>query len=669
MVALALLSLRLVSSTSSAQQNPSATASSTQPATQQNDKASVSGSVLRAGSGEPVRKATITLRSVAGGVNATGLGNGQLPQGAVPQFQQQGGRGAQGGRGGQQQGGPGGGGPGGTGGNGPQNQTTTGDDGSFQFLNVNPGQYQVAVDHDGFISQEYGQRTWNGRGTPITLTAGQRVTALTIQLVPTGTIAGKIIDEHGDPLPRVQVQALSYQYLNGVRTLVSGRQEMTNDQGDYRLYWLNPGDYFISATPNTGGFGPGPGGRGGPPPQLLAAAAASSGSEESYAATYYPGGTDPESAISVRVPAAQEIRGVDFVLRPVHTVKVKGKITVPEIAPNATTQTAAQQNAQAAQQNGRGGRGGGGGRGAAGGPGGGFQILFTRIGASAQGGGRGGGGRGGPPGGPGGPGGQAQVIMNQDGTFEIQNVVPGSYNLTAFQSAQNQLLSARTRVEVGYGNVDNINLILSPGVDITGKVTFDDSKPPQQFQMNRLRVQLAPTEDVPVGNVQAQVMDDGTFVLNNVAAMSYRLTVTGVSNGGYVSGGRYGNADAFSEQLQVETGKNLPLAVQLGFTPGSVTGSVEDYKGQPFQAATCVLVPASRGRIDLYKTASSDQTGKFTFANVPPGDYAVFAWEDVPSGAYLDQAFLKPFESQARSVTINKGASVAAQIKVIPAAP
>jgi len=676
--ALALFVFRIVSG---AWQNPSPTNSST-PVVQEAAKASIAGSVLRAGRGDPVRKATVTLRPVAGTVNSV-AGNGQLPQAALPQ--QGGAQQGQGGQRGGQQGGRGGG-PqagGGPGRGGGQNQVTTGDDGTFEFLNVTPGQYQIAIDHDGFISQEFGQRSWNGRGTPITLAAGQRMASLTIQLVPTGTIAGRIVDEHGDALPRVQVQALTYEYQNGVRTLVTGRQEMTNDQGDYRLYWLNPGDYFISATPNTGGFGPGPGGRGGPPTPAVAATAASN---ESYAATYYPGGTDPESAVSVRVPAAQEIRGVDFVLRPVHTVKVSGKITVPEIAQALTTQTAAQQNAQA-QQNGRGGPGGPGGRGApggaggprgGGGPNGQVQVVFTRVGASTAGAGRGGGGgggRGGPggpgggPGGPGGPGGQAFVFMNPDGTFEIQNVVPGSYNLTAFQPAQNQLLSGRLRVEVGYGNVENVNLTLSPGVDIAGKVTFEDSKPPQQFQMNRLRVQLTPTEDLPVGNAQAQVLDDGTFVLTNVAAMSYRLTINGISNGGYVIGGRYGNADAFGELVQVETGRSVPLAVQIGFSPGSVTGTVNDSRGQTFQAATCVLIPASRGRIDLYKTASSDQFGKFTFANVPPGEYKIAAWEDVPSGAYLDQAFLKPYEGQFQSITINKGVSVSALIKVIPSAP
>jgi len=293
-----------------AQQTPPAPAASsssttTGKATQDSSKAYISGAVLRAGDGTPVRKATVTLRPVAGTVNAAGTGNGALPPAALGQGQQQQ---QQGGRGGQQQQGGRGDGP--QGGNGPQNQVTTGEDGTFEFLNVNPGQYQVAVDREGYISQEYGQRTWNGRGTPITIASGQRLASLSIQLVPAGTIAGKIVDERGDAVPRAQVQALTYQYQNGVRTLVTSRQEMTNDLGEYRLYWLTSGDYYISASPNTGGFGPGgPGGpRGGPQQAAAATTTNNSGSEESYAATYYPGGTDPETAVSVRVPAAQELR-------------------------------------------------------------------------------------------------------------------------------------------------------------------------------------------------------------------------------------------------------------------------------------------------------------------------------------------------------------------------
>jgi len=256
--------------------------------------------------------------------------------------------------------------------------------------------------------------------------------------------------------------------------------------------------------------------------------------------------------------------------------------------------------------------------------------------------------------------------VNPDGTYQIQNVVPGSYNLTALQPAQNQVLSARTRVEVGYGNVENVNLTLNPGIDISGKIVVDDSKTPQQFQMNRVRIQLTPSEDLPVGNAQAQVQDDGTFVLNSVAAMNYRITVNGLSNG-YVIAGNYGNSDAFSDLLQVETDRSNSLVIKVGFSPGSISGTVEDSHGQPFQAATCVLVPSSRGRVDLYKTVSSDQTGKFNFANVPPGDYKLAAWEDVPTEAYLDPAFFKPYEGQAQSITITKGSPSSVQIKVIPA--
>ena len=100
-----------------------------------------------------------------------------------------------------------------------------------------------------------------------------------------GTIVGRILDENFEPVTGIQVQSLMYTYQNGTRTLVSERQVQTNDLGEYRLYWLTPGDHFVSAIPNSrrgglvqaiqgifqGGRGGGPGGRGGnvpPVPEL-----------------------------------------------------------------------------------------------------------------------------------------------------------------------------------------------------------------------------------------------------------------------------------------------------------------------------------------------------------------------------------------------------------------
>jgi hypothetical protein len=365
-------------------------------------------------------------------------------------------------------------------------------------------------------------------------------------------------------------------------------------------------------------------------------------------------------------------------------VTVSGKVTPVDTStiPQTAAQVQAQQRQQAAQaqQGNRGGRGGnnpngGGGRG--GFNAGGVNVILTRIGPSTTGGrggggggrGGGGGGRGGGPGGFGGPG-QPRAIVNPDGTFQIANVIPGSYNVTAIQQVSGQAFTARTKIEVGFANVTNINLAVSAGADIKGQIATEDGKSPTNFRIANVTVRLTPTEeDVPIGNVQAQVQADGTFSLTGVPAMSYKLNVTGVT-GGYVISGRYGNSDVVNDVMQVDPGQTgNSLSVLLGFQPGTVAGSVTDAKDQPFQAATSVLVPNSRNRTDLYKSATSDQNGKFNLTNVAPGDYKLFVWEAIPAGAYFDATYLRPFEDKGKPITIGKSAASAVQMTVIPASP
>jgi hypothetical protein len=259
--------------------------------------------------------------------------------------------------------------------------------------------------------------------------------------------------------------------------------------------------------------------------------------------------------------------------------------------------------------------------------------------------------------------------VGPDGTFQVANVIPGSYNLTAIQQASGKSFTARTKVEVGFSNISNINLTVIPGVDIKGQIVAEDGKTPTNFRLNNVQVRLTPTDEVPIGNAQAQVQADGSFTLTGVPAMSYKLNVGGVT-GGYAISGRYGNVEVLNNGMQVEPGQTgSTLSIQIGFQPGTVTGDVTDGKAQPFQAATCVLVPNARNRTDLYKTAASDQNGKFNLTNVAPGDYKLFAWESIPSGAYFDAAYLRPFEDKGKPITIGKGASQPAQLNVISASP
>ena len=80
----------------------------------------------------------------------------------------------------------------------------------------------------------------------------------------------------------------------------------------------------------------------------------------------------------------------------------------------------------------------------------------------------------------------------------------------------------------------------------------------------------------------------------------------------------------------------MKIEIVLGNAPGSLNGTVRDEKRQPIPNVRVVLVPARRNRIDPFKTTRTGESGEFRFESVPPGDYKLFAWEDIEDGAWLD---------------------------------
>ncbi|MEP6918401.1 MAG: carboxypeptidase-like regulatory domain-containing protein [Acidobacteriota bacterium] len=189
-------------------------------------------------------------------------------------------------------------------------ETTTDLDGRYEFTDLAAGQYRVSASKGSYVPLEYGQRKAFERGNPIDLTEGQVAQKVDITLPRGGVITGVLLDDVGDPAVGVRMTAMRQQYRDGKRALVSiGRAVETNDVGQYRLYGLASGSYFLGALPST------------------ANTAIPLFNSPSGAPTYYPGTVSEMEAQRVTVQPAQERTLPDFTLVPSRAVKVTGTAT------------------------------------------------------------------------------------------------------------------------------------------------------------------------------------------------------------------------------------------------------------------------------------------------------------------------------------------------------
>jgi hypothetical protein len=64
----------------------------------------------------------------------------------------------------------------------------------------------------------------------------------------------------------------------------------------------------------------------------------------------------------------------------------------------------------------------------------------------------------------------------------------------------------------------------------------------------------------------------------------------------------------------------------------------------------------------------TDQLGRFAMRNVTPGDYTLFAWEQIERGTYLDPDLLEQYEDRGQAVHVEESGRVSVQLDAIPAA-
>ena len=127
--------------------------------------------------------------------------------------------------------------------------TTTDGDGKYEFKELPAGRYNVFASKGSYVGLSYGQQRPFEPGKPLEILEAQTVEKVDFALPRGGVITGRIVDEFGEPLADAQVSAQRYQNIAGRRRLVpAGRPAQTNDIGEFRLFAIPPGQYYLSAT-------------------------------------------------------------------------------------------------------------------------------------------------------------------------------------------------------------------------------------------------------------------------------------------------------------------------------------------------------------------------------------------------------------------------------------
>jgi 5-hydroxyisourate hydrolase-like protein (transthyretin family) len=469
--------------------------------------------------------------------------------------------------------------------------------GRFAIEAVEPGEYSLSAEHQGFIVKPAG-----ASGAPLPLVkveSGQPVPEITIPLVPLGVITGRVMDQDGDPIRGAEVRLMQYGYVAGKRQLRNMNQVSANEKGEFRMYGLHPGTFYLQASGRSFqmSFGqPGDQIRGPRPPSA-------------NATTFYPSTTDAAHAVPVEVSAGALLSGIDIHLRREGAYAIRGKYPQDE-------------NRQVFGNY--------------------FVQLFSREGDRNS---------------PFGTRGTNEV-------FEIAGVPPGAYAIVGVRTGVDKRTYAYQPVDVVNEDVDVGLLTFLPGVDISGVIHIEGGtqRPPD------LRVGLQQTGPSMTGSSSAEVKPDGSFVLRDVGPNVYQLNL-GAVPGTYLKSIKLGDHVLEDRRIDLTQGGGQ-LAVILASDIAQVEGSVKKADGEPAVRVRVTLVPEGDqfGRQDLSRFAFSNEKGEYKIVNVPPGEYKIFAWEEVQAGAPQDPEFRKPFEKRGVALKIPPNGHASADLTVISVA-
>jgi protocatechuate 3,4-dioxygenase beta subunit len=523
----------------------------------------------------------------------------------------------------------------------------TGSDGRFVYRGLRRGSYSIFSSKPGYVEGAQGRTRPAGPTLPLQLADGERNGDAIIRMWKHASISGTVVDEAGERLVGVRVQAYRRTVISGRRRYVPAGSALTDDRGIYRVSALIPGDYIVGAvarqtvvplsmateiglvttagtTASTiGAQRTSPGsmlqvrdaglmlGGGAPVPPPV-----ENGRLATYPPTFHPNAPSGDSATVIPLRAGAEYLSADLQLKPVSAVTISGYVVGPEGAVTMTPLRLIAANT--------------------------IDISLDNDATS--------------------------TMTDRSGRFTFPAVPSGHYNLRLQRGAPrpgewmepSTLVWTDVPLSVGNEDIDNLVVEAQPGVRIGGRIEFDGKTPPP-FKTASVTIEPADPVSANLGGtvIRARINDAGEFESPPLPGGRYYVRVQNSP-----SGWMFKSATADGHDV-VDTPMNIAadtLNVVVTFTDrwSGIRGIVQNRQGADAAAAVLVFPTDSEAwgssgvsprRVRLIRPGN---TGEYS-VNLPSGEYYVIAVPDAQTADWQDPAFLDSASRAAVRVTIAEG--------------